>query len=103
MVVVIDGVVLLTDQLVGLLSAFSNRAAHLRILTLQLSAGKVLHNASPERVTQHIGGGTQAVSKERQESGYKVKLYREGLFYACCKTSVIPKFINVPLNSLSTL
>lgn len=59
---VIDDVVILADQLVGLLLILDHgAAAHLGILTLQLIARKVLNYAGPQRVTQDIGGGPQAV------------------------------------------
>lgn len=57
-----DYIVLLADQLVGLLLVFHVRVAHLSVLTLQLFAGKVLDDAGPQRVAQDVGGGTQTVS-----------------------------------------
>lgn len=63
----IECVIFLADKLVGLLILLDHRVAHLSILTLQLSTGKVLHDASPERVTQHVGGGTQAVPTEKRQ------------------------------------
>lgn len=59
----IDDVVFLADQLVGLLFILDHRAAHLGILTLQLFAGKVLDDAGPQRVAQDVGGGPQAVTR----------------------------------------
>lgn len=46
----VECVVLLADELVGLLVLLDHGVAHLSILILQLSAGKVLHDAGPERV-----------------------------------------------------
>lgn len=60
-----DYIVLLADQLVGLLLVFHDRVAHLSVLTLQLFAGKVLDDAGPQRVAQDVGGGTQTVSTGR--------------------------------------
>lgn len=60
---VINWIIFLGDKLVGLLVHFNYRVADLSILILQLSAGKVLHNASPEWITQHVGGSTQAVPR----------------------------------------
>lgn len=58
-----DYVVVLADQLVGLLLVLDHRAAHLRVLTLQLFAGEVLDDAGPQRVPQDVGGGPQTVAK----------------------------------------
>lgn len=57
-----DDVVLLADQLVGLLFILDHGAAHLGILAQQLFAGKVLDDAGAQRVTQDVGGGPQAVT-----------------------------------------
>lgn len=58
---VVDCVVVLADELVWLLIHFDDRIAHIRILSWQLIPGQMLHDASPERVAQHIGGGPQPV------------------------------------------
>lgn len=67
----IDDVVFLADQLVGLLFILDHRAAHLCILTLQLFAGKVLDDAGPQRVPQDVGRGPQAVTRGAQGGGGK--------------------------------
>lgn len=60
---VIDDIIILADQLVGLLFILDHgAAAQLGILTLQLFAGKVLNDAGAQWVTQDIGGGPQAVT-----------------------------------------
>ena len=73
---VLDGVVLLADQLVGLLVLLDDRVAHLVILVLQLPPGEVLHDAGPQRVAQHVGGGTQPVPGARR--GRKNQTGRDG-------------------------
>lgn len=70
----IDDVVFLADQLVGLLFILHHRAAHLCILTLQLFAGKVLDDAGPQRVPQDVGRGPQAVTRGAQGGGKNRKI-----------------------------
>ena len=98
---VVEWIVFLTDKLVGLLILLDNRVANLSILTLQLSTGKVLHDASPERVTQHVGGGPQTVPGER-ESDEMYSSDKQTEKYCCISAVQTPhslKFTNVPLNT----
>lgn len=66
-VAVIKGVIFLADKVVGLLILLDYRVVNLDILIVQLSAGKVLYYASPQRISKHIGGGTQAVPDVKGE------------------------------------
>lgn len=70
-VVVIDWIVFLADQLVGLLVVLDDRVAHFSILTLQLFTGEMLHDASAQRVPQHVGGGAQTIPEGRREGTEK--------------------------------
>lgn len=75
----IDDVVFLADQLVGLLLILDDGAAHLGILTQQLFAGQVLDDAGPQRVPQDVGGGPQAVATEAWEKYIRWSDTREGV------------------------
>ena len=64
---VVEWVILLADELVGLLFLLSCTVVHLIVFIQQFSTGKVLHDAGPKRVTQHIGGGAQTVPVIKRE------------------------------------
>lgn len=65
---VADLVVLHVDHRVGLFLLFDHGAVRVTFLSLQLLAGKVLHDAGADRVAQHVGGGTQPVPAESGET-----------------------------------
>lgn len=90
---VVESVIFLTDKLIGLLVFLDYTVADLYILILQLCAGKVLHNASPERVSKHIGGGTQAVPKRTNKNelyiNWKQRQVRHAeTLFCCCKNTM---------------
>lgn len=61
----------LGNQLIGFLHfiLFDHGVAHLSILVLQLMSRQMLDNAGPQGVSQHIGGGAEAVPGEGREEG----------------------------------
>lgn len=93
----VERFIFLADKVVGLLVLFDYRVMNLGDLIVQLSAGKVFHDASPQRISQHIGGGTQAVpdvrgEKESDENRKRRKLKDKELLYICYQSMCSSKF-----------
>lgn len=61
----------LGNQLIGFLHfiLFNHWVAHFHISVLQFMSWQVLNDASPKGVSQHVGGGAQAVPGGGQEEG----------------------------------
>lgn len=64
----VDHLILSADKMVGL---FMHKATWVTFLRLQLLAGKILHDASAERVAQHVDSGLQTVPAGKGEMGRK--------------------------------